>query len=83
MSNPNPEVFARTVLTELARLRAETFATRLRLNQLMLWMHYPQSIDQMQDEDQSHIDYFQMASLSKSLTECGLSPDPTPPDTHD
>ena len=80
-NNPNPEVFARTVLSELARLRGEVFATRLRLHQLMLWMRYPQSIDQMQAEDKAHIEDFQKASLSKSLTECGLSLDAMPPDT--
>ena len=80
---PNPEVFARTVLTELARLRGEVFATRLRLYQMMMWMRYPQSLEQMETEDKTHIANFQKQSLSRSLIESGLSPDPKPPRNSD
>jgi len=83
MSKPNPEIFARTILSELAILRAEVFATRLRLYQQMMWMRYPQSLEQMAAEDRTHVDAFQKESLGKSLSECGLSPDSKPPDTDD
>jgi len=81
MSKPNPEVFARTVLAELARVRGEVFATRLRVYQLMMWMRYPQSLEEMESEDKGHIETFEKASLSRSLNECGLSHDPKPPRT--
>jgi hypothetical protein len=82
-TKPNPEVFARTVLSELARLRGEIYATRLRLYQQMMWMRFPKSLDDMAAEDEVHIDKFQKMSLNKSLTECGLSHDSKPPDTDD
>jgi hypothetical protein len=50
---------------------------------MMMWMRYPQSLEQMESEDKGHIEAFQKESLSKSLTECGLSPDPKPPDVGD
>jgi hypothetical protein len=81
VKKPNPEVFAKTVLSELARLRAEVFATRLRLYQHMMWMRYPQSFEQMESEDKTHVETFQKESLSRTLNECGLSPDPRPPRT--
>jgi hypothetical protein len=77
---PKPEIFAKTVLTELARLRGEVFATRLRLYQLMKWLDYPQSVEDVELEDKRHIEEFVREALRKSLTECGLTPDPMPPD---
>lgn len=73
-NKPNPEAFARTVLTELARLRAEVFATRLRLYQQMMWVRYPKSLEEMEAEDKAHIEEFQKKSLERSLLDCGLSP---------
>lgn len=81
--NPNPEVFARTVLAELARLHGEVIATRLRLYQIMMWMRYPQSFEQMDAEDELHIQEFQKKFLEVSLNQCGLSSDATPPSTDD
>jgi len=76
MNNPDPEVFARTVLSELSRLRAEVFTIRMRLYQQMMWMRYPQTLEKMESEDKSLIETFQKESLNRSLSECGLTPDP-------
>ncbi len=77
---PNPEAFAKTVLTELARIDADTCATRQRLYQLMQWMRYPQTIQQMESEDETHIENAQKKLLDVCLTRCGLNSGPTPPD---
>jgi len=79
--NPNPEVFAKTVLSELARLRGEVFATRLRLYHSLVHSGFPKSFAELSDEDDKNIDKFYQISLKKSLKECGLSPDPTQSDT--
>lgn len=81
MMKPNPEAFAKTVLTELAHLRGESLATRTRLYQLMQWLGFPQPIQQMQEQDDKHIDDFQQEFLKSLLPICGLSHDSTPPDT--
>ena len=54
--NPNPEVFAKTVLSELARLRGEVFATRLRLYHSLVHSGFPKSFAELSDEDDKNID---------------------------
>ena len=79
MKRPDPEVFARTVLSELSRFRAEVLVTRLRLYQHMTWMRWPESFEKMGDDDKAKIAEFYQKSLSQSLVQCGLVPDPKPP----
>jgi hypothetical protein len=75
--NPNPKVFARAVLSDLARLRAEVFSLRLRLYQhISSTADRGQTFREMSDEDDKHIQEFYRESLSRSLKACGLSPDP-------
>jgi len=83
-NNPNPEVFARIVLSELARLRGEVFALRVRLyQQLRSNADWEQSVTAMEAEDTKHIQEFAQQSLKQSLSACGLSPDPTDNSTPD
>lgn len=83
-TKPNPEVFARTVLSELARLRGEVFALRLRLYEHMAaGTDYETKFQEMMNEDEAHIKEMHDKSISDALQACGLSPDPTPPDADD
>jgi hypothetical protein len=83
-THPNPEVFARIVLSELARLRGEVFALRLRLyQQLQSNADWEQSMTEMEAEDTKRIREFAHQSLKQSLSACGLSPDPTDNSTPD
>jgi hypothetical protein len=79
---PNPEVFAKTVLAELSRLRAETIALRLRLYQHMTATPgWEMTLEQMDRQDKAQVEKYTAELLRQSLKECGLTPGSTPPDT--
>ena len=80
--NPDPKVFAKTVLSELSRLRAETMVLKLRLYQHMTATPgWEQTLDEMDTEDKPRIEQYRRELLNQGLTACGLTPDPMPPDT--
>jgi hypothetical protein len=79
--HPDPEVFARIVLSKLARLQAEVSALRLRLYENMSSVPgWEMTFDEMKKEDEKNIQAFYRSTLDQSLNQCGLSPDPRPPD---
>jgi hypothetical protein len=78
---PNPEVFARTLLSELARLRAEVICLRLGLyDHMSKNPTSTQTLRQMNDVDQPEIDKFWREYLEENLRECGLVPGQSPPE---
>lgn len=79
--NPDPKVFAKTVLSELSRLRAETIVLKLRLYQHMTATPgWGQTLAEMDNEDKPRIEQYRRELLNQNLIACGLTPDPTPPD---
>jgi hypothetical protein len=81
--HPNPEAFAKIVLTELAIVRGEAFATRLRLYQLMVRQNPSLSLEKMEAEDQVYIQAFVKRFLEMAIGKCSLSPAPKPLHTTD